>query len=113
MRIYISNLFIPTLHGCDGPIALCSTVVMYFDIYIGVCHPLIVYTMYVEFNEGVIMMREIKSTEKFRIQTQNLLNTSQMLLPLSHWAQSRGAAHKLHAACVKASAKLKLFPSLS
>jgi len=27
---------------------------MYFDIYIGVCHPLIVYTMYVEFNEGVI-----------------------------------------------------------
>jgi len=28
---------------------------MYFDIYIGVCHPLIVYTMYVEFNEGVIM----------------------------------------------------------
>ena len=76
-------------------------------------HALIVYTMYVEFNEGVIMMREIKSTEKFRIQTQNLLNTSQMLLPLSHWAQSRGAAHKLHAACVKASAKLKLFPSLS
>ena len=30
---------------------------MYFDInfYIGVCLPLIVYTMYVEFNEGVIM----------------------------------------------------------
>jgi len=28
---------------------------MYFDIYFGVCHPLIVYTMYAEFNEGVIM----------------------------------------------------------
>ena len=73
--------------------------------------------MYVEFNEGVhTHMREtekeIKSTEKFMIQTQNLLNTSQMLLPLNHCAQSRGAAHKLHAACVKA-AKLKLFPSLS
>ena len=36
---------------------MCSTVVMYFDIYIGVCHPLIVYTMYVEFN-GVIIMKE-------------------------------------------------------
>jgi len=48
---YISSLFIPILHGCDGPIALCSTVVMYFD---RVCHPLIVYTMYAEFN-GVIM----------------------------------------------------------
>ena len=27
---------------CDGPIALCSTVVMYLDIYIGLCHPLTV-----------------------------------------------------------------------
>ena len=27
---------------CDGPIVLCSTVVMYLDICIGICHPLIV-----------------------------------------------------------------------
>jgi len=61
--IYSSKLFIPILHDCDGPIALCSTVVMYFDIYIGVCHPLIVHTMYVEFNEGVIIMRELRHSQ--------------------------------------------------
>jgi len=38
---------------------------MYVDIYIGVGHPLIVYTMYVEFNEGDIMMRE-KERERER-----------------------------------------------
>ena len=35
-----------------------------------------------------------------RIQTQDLLNTSQMLLPLSHWAHGRGAGHKLHRSIV-------------
>ena len=34
--------------------------------------------------------REIKSTEKIH---QDLLNTSQAHLPLSHWAHSRGAGH--------------------
>ena len=62
--MYISNLFIPILPGCDGPIALCSTVVMYFDIYIGECHPLIVYTMFVEFIEGVIMIMGVEREER-------------------------------------------------
>ena len=35
-----------------GPIALCSTVVMYLDMCIGLCHPLIVPHV----NEGVMMM---------------------------------------------------------
>lgn len=47
--------------------------------------------------------REIQSTKKILglavIQTQNLLYTSQMFLPLySHWAHSKGTAHKPHIA---------------
>ena len=74
MCIYISNLFIPILHACDGPIALCSIVVMYLDIYIGVCHPLIVYTMFAEFNEGVIIYeREKSNLQMTQFQNQHLL----------------------------------------
>ena len=35
-------------HCCDGPIVLYSTVSMYLDLYIGTCHPLIVYSMYMD-----------------------------------------------------------------
>ena len=48
--------------------------------------------------------REIESIEKCLgqagIRTQDLPDTSQMLLPLSHWAHGRGAAHKLHIAAL-------------
>jgi len=33
-------------------------------------------------------------------QTQDLLNTSQMLIPLSHCAHGKGARHKLHVAAL-------------
>ena len=34
-------------------------------------------------------------------QTQDLQNTSHMLLSLSHWAHGRGEAHKLHIAALR------------
>ena len=50
---------------CDGPIALCSTVVMYFDICIGVCHPLIVPHV-CGTNEGVMMKNDERERERER-----------------------------------------------
>ena len=47
------------------------------------------------------------------IWTQDLMNTSQMLLPLSHWDQSRGAWHKLHIAPLCGGLSQILIDSLS
>jgi len=47
------------------------------------------------------------------IQTQDLLNASQMLLPLSHWAHCGRAAHKQHLAdCLEASTEFQMILSL-